>query len=310
LAASVRGIRHAAIGMQIEVSFHMKKKLFLLLLITGAVNATVFKIPKGAHYSLPKVVKPFVGNSMDMTILFDKSTKYELAPEFSSDQGDLNKVYGFSDCGSHHSRNSARFSWRWFENRLEVFAFTHKDGNFSYAFLSEVEVDRPYKASIELSKDRMRYIYTFNGMKVEMERGCVTDKSIGYHLLPYFGGQQVAPNDIYLTVKLGESFGPMIVQSLYPNPIVDKRFKMKVSTYDDVHFHFIMYDTLGRVVYKSSKTRVQTGEDQVLSFEVQRQLSAGAYLIVPIVTGADGVELRANIKSTIADKAIKVIWAN
>jgi hypothetical protein len=61
-------------------------------------------------------------------------------------------------------------------------------------------LDRFYDYNIKLSSDRKKYVFSFNGQQVEMERGCSKNKATGYRLYPYFGGNQVAPHKI--TIEL------------------------------------------------------------------------------------------------------------
>lgn len=270
----------------------------------------IFSISRGDHYSEPRQVKSFVGTSMKMTVIFDETAKYEFPPETASDQTDSNKLYGFSDCASPHKSNSARFGWYWHNNRLNISAFTHRHGAFYPEYLTSIELNRPYEASIEISSDRKRYIYTFNGVRLESERGCDSAKALGYHLQPYFGGQQVAPHDVSVSVKLNETHGPAIVETIYPNPVANGKINFKVNSYEDVEFSFMMYDIQGRLVYRSEKQKLPIGEKQKLSFDIGKRFASAMYLVVPLVILSDGSELRANINSKISDRAMKLMIMN
>lgn len=288
----------------------MRILLPLIFFLPTLGYARVFKISRGDHFSSPKLVRPFVGTSMKMTVIFDETAKYGFPLETASDQTDSNKLYGFADCKSSHMSNSARFGWYWQNDRLNITAFTHRHGSFYPEHLTSIDLNRPYEASIELSVDRKRYIYTFNGVTLESERGCDSARAVGYHLQPYFGGQQVAPHDVFVTVKLSETYGPAIVEKIFPNPVADGNINFKISSYENVEFSFIMYDIQGRLVYRSEKQKLSAGDAQRLSFDIGKSFASAMYFVVPVITLSDGTELSANIESQIADRALKLLIMN
>jgi hypothetical protein len=283
--------------------------LVTLSLLSQASWAKLFKISKGEHYSSPRLTKAFVGTEMKMTVAFDESARYEFPPEAAHDQADTNKLYGFSDCGGSHMQNSARFGWRWYQNRLDIMAFTHRGGKFYFEYMTSIQPNRAYEGTIEISSDKKRYIYTFDGVRVEMDRGCQSERAIGYHLQPYFGGQQVAPHDVNISIKRDETTGPAVVESVYPNPS-NGRFNLRISSFEQASFHFMLYDVSGRLVHRSEKISLPEGENQTLSFDLTRRFASGMYLLVPVISLDDGTELRAHIKSHISDKAMKLILMN
>jgi hypothetical protein len=270
----------------------------------------VFKIPQGHHRSLPVVTKPFVGNKMEITAIFDETARYEFPIENSSDQGDINKLYGFSDCHGSHLQNSARFGWNWYQNKLSVYAFTHTSGQLNFRFLSEVEFNKPYQGSIQIHPDKRSYIFSFNGISVQMNRGCQDQKAWGYHLFPYFGGQQVAPHDITLNVKVNENEIPVIADIPYPNPTNNGRFKIKVNSTERLPFFIKIHDSIGRLVYKSTITQLRKDVPEVVSFDLGNSLSSGIYIITPMVIMNDGREVPSNVTNHGHDKSFKLLLIN
>ena len=289
----------------------MKKILFILatLFMTSA-EATLFTIEQGEHYSSPNVIKPFIATRMNMSVIFDDSARYEFPSNASEDQIDVNKLYGFADCESVHTKNSARFGWRWNNGQLEIMAFTHKNGAFSSKYITSIETNHPYFGSIQLSSDKTRYIYEFAGKKVEMDRGCDDRKAVGYHITPYFGGNQSAPHQITITVDTDEQLGPAFVGLPYPNPVTMGKFKLKVSAYDNFQLYFTMYDMTGRKVYKSDKKNLSENEESEVEFDIGKQFASAMYLIVPIVLMPDGTELRAGITNLGSQKSLKLMIMN
>jgi hypothetical protein len=282
------------------------KILFFLSFLTLSVKAEIFKIPKGNHYSQPLVTNIFLGSKMEMVVTFDESAIYSLGT-YHPDQGDVNKIYGFSDCKSNHSRNSARLGWRWYRDQLEIFAFTHRDGSLYPEFMTTAEINRPYKASIKISPDKTKYIYNFNGVILQAERGCLHAKAQGYHLRPYFGGQQTAPHDISLSVKLTEKFAPVLIDQPFPNPVRNGRFSFKVSAYESIRLYVNMYDITGRLIYKSPQHSLGIGENQLVDFELNKKYSSGIYLIMPVILMNDGQELKANLSNQSEEQAFRLL---
>lgn len=70
-----------------------------------------FLIKKGAHSSKPDPFTFTKKSSVRFSAVFDSSCIYKTVDP--SNQADINKLYGFSDCGEHHLTNSARIGWRW-----------------------------------------------------------------------------------------------------------------------------------------------------------------------------------------------------
>ena len=55
--------------------------------------------------------------------------------------------------------------------------------------------------SFGLSTLNNTYIFTFNGAQTIMPRHCSGGTGISYKLLPYFGGDEVAPHDINIKIR-------------------------------------------------------------------------------------------------------------
>jgi hypothetical protein len=271
---------------------------------------TVFKIPQGHHRSLPLVTKAYVGTKMEMTAIFDETARYEFSIENRSDQGDINKLYGFSDCHGSHLQNSARFGWNWYQNKLSIYAFTHVSGQLNYRFLSDIEFNKPYHGSIQVHPDKRSYIFSFNGITVQMDRGCQDQKAWGYHLLPYFGGQQVAPHDITINVKVNENEIPVIAELPYPNPTNNGRFKIKVNSTERLPFFIKIHDSIGRLVYKSTTTQLMKDVPEIVSFDLGKSLSSGIYIITPMVIMNDGREVPSHVTNQGHDKSFKLLLIN
>ena len=155
-----------------------------------------YTIPKGGHYALQSSVKPFNGNVLSYTVRFDSSAIY-----YTSDpknQADVNKVFGFSD-NNHHHETSARFGWNWDGRQLQLYAYCYSAGVRSVLPLESVDINREYLCSIKVLSDR--YEFSLSGSKFYISRSSSSLQATGYHLYPYFGGDETAPHEITIFLR-------------------------------------------------------------------------------------------------------------
>lgn len=117
-----------------------------------------------------------------------------------SNQADINKLFGYSDCTSHHHKNSARFGWNWYQGALRIHAYCYVDSVRTYREIGTVKVNEEFECTLTLQANA--YIFSLNGDTVKMERGCTDAKAIGYLLYPYFGGDEPSPQDMSIKIKL------------------------------------------------------------------------------------------------------------
>ena len=157
----------------------------------------VYTIAAGGHYSTPDRFVLISKAKISFTALFDSSCIYTLANV--SNQDDINKLYGFSDCGSHHLDNSARVGWCWLNNALRLYAFVHNDGEMLMKEITQARIGETIKCSIECNGSN--YIFIVNNSTVTMPRHCSKNRFTRYMLYPYFGGDEVAPHKIKITIQ-------------------------------------------------------------------------------------------------------------
>lgn len=156
---------------------------------------TSYVIPQNHHFTSHNfgVVK---SNQLKFIAKFDESAVYTTADQMN--QADINKLYGFSDCGTDHLSNSARFGWRWYHNQLEILAYTYKNGKRTEQFIAAIALNQEYE--YELTAFDNKYVFKLGDKTVEMERGC-SGNADKYKLFPYFGGDETAPHDIKIEIK-------------------------------------------------------------------------------------------------------------
>jgi len=253
--------------------------LLLIAITCSPALAVPYRIEAGEHDSKPGGVELFSGEKMSISFAFDDSAKYLFSGEAATDQGDINKLYGLSDCFSPHMSDSARFGWRWYADRLEIHAFTHKNGEFSNQFIDVIQPNRPYKGSIELSEDRTRYIYTLNGIRVEMERGCRDNLMHGYHLRPYFGGNRTAPHAITVRADSALEYAPLLLSRAFPNPAREPVFRTIAKALDDVTLSMQVFDITGQLVHEGERVSLRSQEERTIETRLPSWLASGVYII-------------------------------
>lgn len=188
----------------------MKKNIhliYLFLFFTTLLNTSctkldlslggfrVYKILKGEHYS-NSFYKVFQKNELHFAAIFDSSAIYTC--ENRDNQFATNKLYGFSDCFSQHHENSARFSWKWNENRLQINMYCYADTKVTSKYLTDIQLNKAYTYNIRVKRNY--YIFTLNGVTDSLKRGCECD-CVGYQLYPYFGGKETASHLITIKIK-------------------------------------------------------------------------------------------------------------
>lgn len=160
------------------------------------IQYKTYTIKKG-HHSSASSFRKFDSDALKFKAIFDESAIYEAASAIN--QHDIHKLYGFSDCGTSHHKNSARFGWRWYNDSLEIHAYTYAFGKRQTPeFITTVSINEPHNYLIQISGDK--YIFSVDEKTVEVPRGCSGSPS-GYYLNPYFGGDETAPHDVNIKVS-------------------------------------------------------------------------------------------------------------
>ena len=155
----------------------------------------IYKIKEGKHKSTSKV-KTTKKDNVHFEILLTESCKYQTLNPVN--QWDVNKIFGFSD-GGGHKNNSARVGWRYVENELKLMAYTRYNGDFYFENIRVVEPGVYYECRINCLPDKYEFIVHHD--TVYMDRYWIYSNR-RYFLWPYFGGDEVAPHDITIKVKL------------------------------------------------------------------------------------------------------------
>ncbi len=174
--------------------------LVLCLLACGKVeldNHKVYTIKKGEHSS-GNNFKGQTSEVLKFEAKFDETAKYKTV--LASNQYDINKLYGFSDCNQQHHNNSARFGWRWFKDKLEIHAYVYNGGVRSSKLIKSVGIGETHNYELSIQSNDY-YRFKVDGTVVDLDRDDNCEIGVYYKLYPYFGGDETAPHDITITIK-------------------------------------------------------------------------------------------------------------
>jgi hypothetical protein len=157
----------------------------------------VYRIKAGGHSSYSKIAS-FRKDLLDFDVRFDSTAVYAIGEK----QGDINKLYGFNDCGQdiYNHRFSARVGWNWHNDSLKLFSYTYNDGVRRTVFLQSIELGGTYNCKILITPGS--YIFSIDGKTLDIApRGC-SDLSLSRkYLYPYFGGETPAPHEVVILLR-------------------------------------------------------------------------------------------------------------
>ena len=162
--------------------------------VNGFINYT---IKKGEQYCDKSSFKGIETSEMKFIVKFDSSAVYQTADP--ANQYDINKLFGFSDNNGPHHVFSARIGWRWSDNALRLFGYIYNESKVEYKELAPVAIGKEIACSIKVTATS--YIFSVDGVMLSMQRLSTTPQAKGYQLYPYFGGDEVAPHDIRISIK-------------------------------------------------------------------------------------------------------------
>ncbi|GAA4426959.1 hypothetical protein GCM10023188_09560 [Pontibacter saemangeumensis] len=166
-------------------------------IVNGPAKAiTIYSIREGAHYADSNPFMRVQTNTLRFAATFDSTAIYSTLDP--ANQGDINKLYGLSDCSSDHHTNSARFGWRWYEGKLELHAYVYQNKVRKSAYVTDVVLGEATVCGIKLEEGQ--YVFTAGGQTVLLPRGC-NGMGEGYQLYPYFGGDEAAPHPITIAIQ-------------------------------------------------------------------------------------------------------------
>jgi hypothetical protein len=162
----------------------------------GSAKSVVYTIPAGSHSVSVKEPVIEAVERISFKARFDSSAIYNTVNV--ANQADINKLYGISDCGGTHQESSARFGWRWYKGKLEIWAYVYNNGERKCTFVDTVPLNE--SASFQITFGEKEYVFQLGDKTVQLPRAC-TGRASGYRLFPYFGGDEAAPHAITIRIE-------------------------------------------------------------------------------------------------------------
>ncbi len=164
----------------------------------GVVNGALHWIGGG-----PLNIPAQEAQSLQFSFKFGSNASY--ISQAPVNQNAINKLWGSSDCGrSDPTRDSVRVGWHWDPNlqKIELVAYVDFLNQHEYQHLAYVDLEKEYSAKIALENgDTSHFVFTLDSERVVMTRHCNHHGIHGYELFPYFGGVEVAPHRIDISLK-------------------------------------------------------------------------------------------------------------
>ncbi len=160
-------------------------------------------IPKGSHYSVHRFHTYTHSASVSFNFMFNESAVYTVT---SPDQADINKLAGFAEgAPTAIHENSARFGWRWFNDRLEIHAYAYTSGVRKSVCMGNIEIGKTYYGKIISHENSYEFIFLDTSFFLERDVPFSTIFGDSIHLKryishPFFGGNQKAPHDITIAL--------------------------------------------------------------------------------------------------------------
>jgi hypothetical protein len=154
-------------------------------------------IKKGNHGAEGNNMEFFDRNAVSKVVVFDSSAIYHAAA--GANQEDVNKLFGFSDCNTHHQENSARIGWSWNGKAVVLYAYAYVNKERIIKMLATVSINEPVRCSVRAAGDR--YYFSVNDHSDSLPRHCTDYQGSRYRLYPYFGGDETAPHNITIKMK-------------------------------------------------------------------------------------------------------------
>lgn len=153
----------------------------------------IYVIPKGQHKSSYLLSFTFKDKFQYFAEFTDSCIYTSVNP---NNQFDINKLFGVSE-GIDPHWNSARFGWRPLnDDKISIFAYCYNRGERIVKHMIDVELYSKHFFSLILIDNLYHFEVDRKAVTVPREKGW----GLKYRLWPYFGGDEVAPHDIFISL--------------------------------------------------------------------------------------------------------------
>lgn len=155
-----------------------------------------YVIKQGNHYAEQSGLQLMNKTAIVAHVTFDSSAIYTSVDPVN--QADVNKLIGFSDCGTDHQQNSARLGWSWNGSELILYAYAYVNSQRIIKTLGPVPLLQPINCSVNATDNY--YYFKVSDHIDSIPRHCIGYTGVGYKLYPYFGGDEVAPHEVRIAI--------------------------------------------------------------------------------------------------------------
>ena len=159
-------------------------------------------IQQDTHAPFPRIpVILYKPTEICYNVRFTPSCRYNFG---DADQDDVNKLFGIGYFPSHR-HNSIRFGWNYNPrvDIIQLYAYMYINGKRSFTKVHELPIGALFGLSIRVQKHAHPLEkYTSHALYVGRTQVYWTKEiepaALGYLMRPWFGGNRVAPHDIWI----------------------------------------------------------------------------------------------------------------
>ncbi len=196
---------------------------------------TNYSVEPGQYYFNPQTQALLTPARIDFKARFASSTAYSAEELAHGNQ--VNKLYGYSDCGKEHTVESARFGWMMVDGKVDdmklpadqrkisggkmaIVPFVHLHSVMTFDAknpMAVVDLDQWYTYRIQSFDDHYQFtieagaaplrnrdgnVNPNGSIALSVPRGCSGNSFAKYLLMPYFGGQSPAPRSMGIDIEV------------------------------------------------------------------------------------------------------------
>lgn len=159
----------------------------------------LYTIDGGEHFSEESHFRPIrINKKQSFWVVFNETALYTTLDP--SNQGDINKLWGFSEFLFSPHRSSARMGWNCVGGRLFLRPYSYAEGiRVMDPPGVEIPIGKEIHCSISLSPGQ--YIFEIDEQVFTQKRQGNASCIRAVQLFPYFGGQERAPHGILIQLR-------------------------------------------------------------------------------------------------------------
>lgn len=171
----------------------MRIILLMILLCSCKKNEeTIYTIKSGEH-RCSKVSEVLYTNTLTYTVIFDSSCIYKM---YDEDMYDVNKCFGIGENNLHE--NSNRIGWNTLNTqKIYLYAYVYDKGEREIYLIDSCNVMEEITMMVAMTD---YYIVNVRGVD-KFKKKRTNNVGVYYKLLPYFGGNKVAPHTMKISLQ-------------------------------------------------------------------------------------------------------------